>query len=88
MWTLLFWKATAERAVKTFCQVLLAVLGAEEFGLLHAPWGLALDLGLMAAVLSVLTSLVSALRDTDAPWRTPSLVRTDPGTPRHPVSRE
>lgn len=82
MWTLLFWKGVVERAVRTFCQVLaaaLAVSGADETGLTAADWMSGLGLSLAAMFLSVVTSLVAVLRDTD-PVPTPSLVRTMPVT--------
>lgn len=60
MWTLAFWKATAERAVKTFAQSLLAVMAADGFGLLNADWVARLSAAGMAAVLSVLSSLASS----------------------------
>lgn len=53
-------KALAERAVKTFCQALVAVLGAGATDLLSVGWGQALSVAGMAAVLSVLTSVASA----------------------------
>nr|WP_308802046.1 holin [Streptomyces polyasparticus] len=51
--------ATIERAARTFCQSLLAVLGAGSFGLLDAPWLAALSTAGMAAVLSLLTSIAT-----------------------------
>lgn len=53
-------KALAERAVKTFCQALVAVLGAGATDLLSVGWGQALSVAGMAALLSVLTSVASA----------------------------
>jgi hypothetical protein len=54
-----FWTDAAERAVKTFAQVLLAYFGADAFDVLNANWGNALSVALGAVVLSVLSSLVS-----------------------------
>ncbi|SDN74115.1 holin [Allokutzneria albata] len=72
MWTILFWKAAAERAIKTGAQSLAAILSAEAVGLLDAPWGAALSAAGMAAVLSVITSVGStAVGDSSSP----SLVR-------------
>lgn len=59
MWTVLFWKGAGERALKTFAQSVLATLTATSTGILAAPWLVAFDLGGMAAVLSVLTSMVT-----------------------------
>ena len=49
----------AERAVKSFAQGVLATFGAGALDVLNADWGSALSLGAGAAVLSVLTSLLS-----------------------------
>jgi hypothetical protein len=53
-------KALAERAVKTFCQTLVALLGAGAVDLLSVPWQSALSVSAGAAVLSVLSSIASA----------------------------
>lgn len=50
---------TAERAIKTFAQSLLAYFGAGALDVLTADWGEALSVGAGATLLSVLTSLVS-----------------------------
>lgn len=59
MLTSRFWALAFERAIKTFAQSLLAVLGANGIGLLTAPWITALSTAGMAALLSVLTSVTS-----------------------------
>lgn len=72
--TLTYFKSLVERAVKTFCQTLVAVLGAGALDLLSVPWLPAISTAGMAALLSVLTSVGSA------PWgdaKTPSLVSTE-----------
>lgn len=55
-----FWKASAERAIKTFIQVLLAGIGTDQVGILDLAWETSLSLAASAAVLSLLTSLGSA----------------------------
>lgn len=60
MWSSAFWRAAFERAVKTFCQALLAVMTADGFGLLDADWPARLSAAGMAAVLSLLSSIGSA----------------------------
>ncbi|MFE0172026.1 holin [Streptomyces sp. NPDC059002] len=57
MWTAAFWKATAERAIRTFAQSLAAVLVAGATSLLDVPWVPALATAGMAAVLAVLTAV-------------------------------
>jgi hypothetical protein len=59
MFTAAFWLATAERAVKTFAQVLGAVLLAAQTGILDTDWSTSFSVAGMAAVLSVLTSVAS-----------------------------
>jgi len=83
MWTLTFWKATAERAIKSFCQGLALALGADAAGLVHADWWAALSAAAGLAALSVLTSIGSGLVPVDGPpGASPSLVNTTPPLPR------
>lgn len=60
MWTVEFWRATAERAVKTAAQVLLAYFGAQLVSAFDVDWYRALGIALGAAFLSVLMSLASS----------------------------
>lgn len=60
LWTVEFWRAGAERAIKTFAQALVAVLGAGATGLLDVDWAQAFSVAALAAVLSVHTSVASA----------------------------
>lgn len=55
-----FWVASAERAIKTFAQTLVALLGTEMVGIHTLDWGMMISTALTATVLSVLTSLASA----------------------------
>ncbi|MGW3164845.1 holin [Streptomyces sp. NPDC001142] len=55
-----FWVATAERAVRTAAQALLAALGLTAADVLDADWGQALALAGSAAVLAVLTAISAA----------------------------
>jgi hypothetical protein len=71
VFTLIFWQATAERAVKSFAQALAAMLGTGGVGLLDVAWTTSLSVAGMTALLSVLTS-VSSIRVGDAGM--PSLV--------------
>lgn len=75
MWTRLFWKETAERAIKTMAQGVVALIGVDAvtpFGSIDWPYimGAALTMG----VLSVLTSIAS---NPVADKGTPSLVKVD-----------
>ncbi|MFG2225398.1 holin [Streptomyces sp. NPDC048644] len=60
MTELAFWGATFERIVRTFAQALLAILGANEVGILDAPWVDALSTAGMAAVLALLTAVATS----------------------------
>lgn len=60
MFTKDFWVASLERAIKTFAQVLSAVLLADGFNLVSADWvGIATTV-VTAVVLSFLTSIASS----------------------------
>jgi hypothetical protein len=61
LFTLVFWRAAAERAVKTFAQSLAALLVADGTDLLTTNWGDRLSVSGMAAVVSVLTSVASGV---------------------------
>lgn len=59
MFTLEFWKAALERAIKTFAQTLVVLLGANAVDVLHLDWIPLLSLSVGAALVSVLTSIAS-----------------------------
>ncbi len=80
MFTPAFWKATAERMVKTFCQVLAALLVVDSTDLLSIDWPHSLSVAALATVLSLLTSVASSGIGSDGP----SLVDAEHlSTPRH-----
>jgi hypothetical protein len=72
MFTIEFWKGTAERAIKTAAQVLAAFLGADVADVFAVDWKRAAGVALAAAVVSVLTSVASSQVGVKG---TPSLVR-------------
>lgn len=55
-----FWIATAERAIKTFAQALIALIGTQMVNIISLDWPQMLGASATAALISVLTSLVSA----------------------------
>ncbi|MER5886544.1 holin [Streptomyces sp. NPDC001941] len=57
MFTADFWKATAERAVRTFAQSLAAVLMAGATSLFDVDWKAALATAGLAALLAVLMAV-------------------------------
>jgi hypothetical protein len=73
-----FWRATAERAVKSFAQSLLALLSAQQIGLLDVAWVASLSTAGMVTLLSVLTSLASTQVGDS---RDLSVVSTRPAAP-------
>ncbi|MEU8831770.1 MULTISPECIES: holin [unclassified Streptomyces] len=60
MLTLAFWRATAERAVRTAAQTLVAGLGLDSVGVLDVDWGQGFSLAGSAALLAVLTGLATS----------------------------
>ncbi|MFD7296310.1 holin [Streptomyces sp. NPDC059897] len=60
MWSIGFWKATTERAIRTFAQALAAVLVAGATNLLDVDWAAALGTAGLAALLAVLTAVGTA----------------------------
>lgn len=73
MWTGKFWKAAGERAIRTFAQAALAVLGVAaagdvaSAGVLDVDWLRVLSVALLAAVISVLMSLGTQAAQGDGP---------------------
>lgn len=60
MWTSKFWKETAERAIKSFCQGLLVLWASDSaFDIVQVDWKSSLGIAAGYAVISVLTSIVT-----------------------------
>lgn len=59
MFTKTFLKDTAERAVKTFAQSMVAVMTAGATGVLDVDWKNAVSVALLATLVSVFTSIGS-----------------------------
>ena len=55
-----FWEAALIRAIKTFAQAMLAVVGTDAVGITDVDWVAAAEVGALAAVLSLLTSVASS----------------------------
>lgn len=81
MFTALFWKDTAERALKTFAQALLALLiVAPNTPVIGFDWPTLLFTAATSAVISVLTSLVGGAVTQNTPTVSPaSLAKDDRG---------
>lgn len=79
MFSKTFWASALERAVKTFAQSLIVVLGAGGVRLLSVHWIDGVDVAGAAALLSLLTSIGSAAW---GPYPgTPSLAPGHPAPP-------
>lgn len=74
MLTMNFARQVVERAVKTAAQAALALITANQTGLLDVNWAAVASVAGLAAVASVLTSLVSFGGQPDSP----SMVEIDP----------
>jgi hypothetical protein len=72
MFTRLFWRGTAERAIKTAAQVLVVYLGADVFNAFSVHWDRAAGIAAGAAIVSILTSIASS--QVGEAKGTPSLV--------------
>lgn len=55
-----FWVAASERAIKTFAQTLVALIGTGAIGIMDLDWLQMLSVAATATVLSVLTSIASS----------------------------
>jgi hypothetical protein len=65
-----FWESAIERAVKTFAQTALALLGTSQVvSAIDVNWGEIGGVSILAAVLSVLTSIALPANETKASVR-------------------
>ena len=60
IWTVQFWAAAAERAIGTFAQALIAVIGTQLVAIHLIDWPTVLAISATAALLSLLKSVVVA----------------------------
>ena len=56
-----FWKAAALRAIRTFCQTAVAYIGTSTVFIHEVQWLQVGSASLLAAVLSILTSIATGL---------------------------
>ncbi|MFG1883349.1 holin [Micromonospora sp. NPDC049102] len=79
MWTKSFWTEALEQVVRTSAQAMLAVIVCNGLGVLDTGLGKAVWVGVMAAIVSLLTSVVVlpfSKRGSD-PEATPSNATAD-----------
>ncbi|WAL94009.1 holin [Streptomyces sp. Je 1-369] len=81
--TLAFWKATAERMIRTMAQGTLGAVSADALGILDVDWGEAFSVGGLAAALALLTAIGSSGGPV-GPGRAETVATPD--TPRRPTS--
>ena len=60
MWSLLFWKAAAERAISTAAQFALVLIGTDVTGFLSVNWEQLIIASLIGGLTSLLKSLATA----------------------------
>ncbi|WP_079125770.1 holin [Streptomyces sp. ERV7] len=83
MFTKAFWKATAERAIRTFAQSLAAVLTAGATNLFDVDWKAALATAGLATLASVLMAIGSSGLGRPGPGLTET---TAPDAPAKPAA--
>ncbi|GFH38924.1 holin [Streptomyces pacificus] len=76
MFTRAFWKATAERMIRTFAQGTLGVASADGLGILDVDWAQAASVGGLAAALALLTAIAASGAGQPGPGITESAGRT------------
>lgn len=71
MWNKLFWKEAGERAIKSFVQTVVVLIGTDLVNIASFNWGDIIGIGATMALVSLLTSIGSAPVGSD---NSPSLV--------------
>ncbi len=67
MWDIDFWKAAVERAVKTFAQTLVALVGTNAAAVTSVDLGDSFLAAAVAAALSIATSVASVTKGNPGP---------------------
>lgn len=74
-----FWVSSAERAIKTFAQALVALIGTSAMSIVELDWTQMLGISATAAVVSILTSIASAnFGPNPGPSLTDETIEPDP----------
>lgn len=60
-----FWRATGIRAIKTFCQTAVALIGTNAVGVTAVNWVGVVSGAALAGIVSVLTSLATGLPEVE-----------------------
>lgn len=71
LWTVVFWQAAAERAIRTSAQTLAAFIGAVpvvlDRSIFEFNWNVAVTVALVSGLLSGLTSIATSAIGTNGP---------------------
>jgi hypothetical protein len=74
-----FWVSSAERAIKTLAQTLVALIGTTAVSIIDLDWAQMLGVAATATVLSVLSSIASAnFGKNPGPSLTDETIEPDP----------
>lgn len=60
-----FWKCAAIRALRTFCQSIVALVGTDAINVVAIPWPEIIGISATTALLSLLTSIATGLPESD-----------------------
>lgn len=60
-----FWKCAAIRALRTFCQSVVALVGTDAVNIIDIEWATVLGIAGTTALLSFLTSIATGLPESD-----------------------
>lgn len=60
-----FWKSALIRALRTFCQSLVALIGTDAINIVNIDWLTIIGIAATTAVMSLLTSIATGLPESD-----------------------
>ena len=60
-----FWKSALIRALRTFCQSLVTLIGTDAINIVNIDWLTIIGIAATTAVMSLLTSIATGLPESD-----------------------
>lgn len=60
-----FWKSALIRALRTFCQSLVTLIGTDAVNIVNIDWLTIIGISATTAVMSLLTSIATGLPESD-----------------------
>ena len=60
-----FWKSAGIRALRTFCQSLVTLIGTDAINIICIDWLTILGIAATTALMSILTSIATGLPESD-----------------------